>query len=404
MKTTVNLGLKKPEGTDVVNIDDFNYNADIIDTELQKRALKTDIPTIPVQSVNGKTGAVTLAAADVGAATSAQGIKADTALQSSQLGQAGGPAKQDDLVSHLADKMTHIPYAVATGSANTYAVTLSPAPTAYVDGMAVCVKINVSSTGASTLNVNGLGAKAILDSLGNAITSGGLKAGVPYTLRYNGTNFIVQGKGGGGDATADQVLSGKKVTVDSGPLTGTMANKASATISTIADSQLQYASITTDPSDPNYRVIFPIKNLPAGYYDGNTQINVSLWGVAPQFVKAGAKIGRWDSPLVGTYEAKRYATGTVNVDGNYNSDTGRVIVSGLSFTPSMVFIYRTANPSVIWKCYVRDYNTDKQVILEGTSFTYLSGWDNYVTYGGFKLFGSADYTGTFISNTWIAIE
>lgn len=93
MKTTANLGLKKPEGTDIVNIDDFNYNADIIDAELQKRALKTDMPTIPVQSVNGKTGAVTITAADVGAATSAQGIKADTALQSSQLGQAGGPAK-----------------------------------------------------------------------------------------------------------------------------------------------------------------------------------------------------------------------------------------------------------------------------------------------------------------------
>lgn len=103
--------------------------------------------------------------------------------------------KQDDFASHLADNTKHIPYAVATGSANTYAVTLSPAPTAYVDGMAICVKINVASTGASTLNVNGLGAKTILDSLGNAITSGGLKAGVPYTLRYNGTNFIVQGKG-----------------------------------------------------------------------------------------------------------------------------------------------------------------------------------------------------------------
>lgn len=35
MQTTTNLGLKKPEGTDVVNIDDFNYNADIIDTQIK---------------------------------------------------------------------------------------------------------------------------------------------------------------------------------------------------------------------------------------------------------------------------------------------------------------------------------------------------------------------------------
>ena len=36
MKYTQNYNLKKPEGTDVVNIDDLNYNADVIDTELAK--------------------------------------------------------------------------------------------------------------------------------------------------------------------------------------------------------------------------------------------------------------------------------------------------------------------------------------------------------------------------------
>ena len=34
MKLTTNYSLKKPEGSDVVNIDDFNYNADIIDANL----------------------------------------------------------------------------------------------------------------------------------------------------------------------------------------------------------------------------------------------------------------------------------------------------------------------------------------------------------------------------------
>lgn len=36
MKTTANLGLKKPDGNDVVNIDDFNSNADKIDLEFGK--------------------------------------------------------------------------------------------------------------------------------------------------------------------------------------------------------------------------------------------------------------------------------------------------------------------------------------------------------------------------------
>jgi len=37
LKYTQNYNLKKPEGTDLVNIDDLNYNADVIDTELAAR-------------------------------------------------------------------------------------------------------------------------------------------------------------------------------------------------------------------------------------------------------------------------------------------------------------------------------------------------------------------------------
>ena len=35
MRLTTNYGLKKPEGSDVVNIDDFNYNADILDAKIK---------------------------------------------------------------------------------------------------------------------------------------------------------------------------------------------------------------------------------------------------------------------------------------------------------------------------------------------------------------------------------
>jgi hypothetical protein len=47
MKYTQNYNLKKPEGTDVVNIDDLNNNADIIDTELAKRMINSGgVPSI----------------------------------------------------------------------------------------------------------------------------------------------------------------------------------------------------------------------------------------------------------------------------------------------------------------------------------------------------------------------
>jgi hypothetical protein len=38
VEQTPNLGLRKPEGTDVVDIDDLNYNADVLDVEVTKLA------------------------------------------------------------------------------------------------------------------------------------------------------------------------------------------------------------------------------------------------------------------------------------------------------------------------------------------------------------------------------
>ena len=184
MKNTINYALKKPEGADVVNVDDFNGNADIIDKKLKELELN------------------------------------------------------------------EIFYAVATGSANTYAVTI-PALSSlstYFDGLAVCVKINVVSTGASTININGWGAKSILDSLGNPITNGGLKANTPYTLRYNGSVFILQGKGGGGNVTADKLLIGYNATGDTGQVNGSMANNGTINITPGATA----------------------KSIPKGYTDGGT--------------------------------------------------------------------------------------------------------------------------------------
>jgi len=78
--------------------------------------------------------------------------------------------------THMDEHIRHSSYAVATGAANTYAVTLSPVPSAYVAGMVAVVKINVTNTGASTLNVNAKGAKSIKKSNGNDVLSGNLKA------------------------------------------------------------------------------------------------------------------------------------------------------------------------------------------------------------------------------------
>ena len=56
MKLTTNYSLKKPEGSDVVNIEDFNYNSDILDNKLKLvdadlSSLKNKVNTVEAMTV-----------------------------------------------------------------------------------------------------------------------------------------------------------------------------------------------------------------------------------------------------------------------------------------------------------------------------------------------------------------
>lgn len=128
------------------------------------------------------------------------------------------------LDTHKIDYTTHVPFGgVTTNSGNNYSIN-TPEITTLNRGMAVSIQINVDSTGASTLNWNGKGAKAIKKPNGLDATS--LKANAIYTLRYNGANFILQGEGGEyGTATASDVIAGKTIGTETGVITGTIINR-----------------------------------------------------------------------------------------------------------------------------------------------------------------------------------
>lgn len=127
--------------------------------------------------------------------------------------------------NHKADNVSHVAYGIASGT-NDKTISLSPAPSAYVDGMALAFKNVTQNTGAVTINVNGLGAKSILKSNGSALASGNLKANSVYTIRYNGSNFILQGEGGEyGNVTPDKVLAGTTFGTEDGVKAGALAPK-----------------------------------------------------------------------------------------------------------------------------------------------------------------------------------
>lgn len=80
-------------------------------------------------------------------------------------------------------------YAVDTGAANSLVATISPTPAAYVTGMRVSVKALASNTGATTVNLNGLGIVPVVDAAGNALKSGMITANGVYELEFDGTYF-----------------------------------------------------------------------------------------------------------------------------------------------------------------------------------------------------------------------
>ena len=80
-------------------------------------------------------------------------------------------------------------YAADSGTANAYVVTLAPALAAYAAGVGLVMKATNSNTGASTINVNALGAKSIKSPSGAALSADDIVGGGMYTLLYDGTNF-----------------------------------------------------------------------------------------------------------------------------------------------------------------------------------------------------------------------
>jgi hypothetical protein len=77
-----------------------------------------------------------------------------------------------------------------SGTVNTLVVTLSPVPTIETD-MLLFVKVKNTNTGACTININSLGAKAIVKNNGIPLIAGDLIINNYYIFVYNGTNWTL---------------------------------------------------------------------------------------------------------------------------------------------------------------------------------------------------------------------
>jgi hypothetical protein len=348
---TTNLQLKKPLDNETADIAVINENMDKIDTAVAAK----ETPAGAQTKVNALAGA--------GNTKTVKEVA-------------------DEVTAHKADYVRQPGYGTTAGSANTYTLTLNPALTSYAAGVGVTAKIHAANTGASTININGLGAKSILDSKGNAMTAGKLRLNGVYTLRYDGINFISQGEGGSGNAVASNLLSGKTASVDAGDIVGTMPNKSTAYSGAVAyDGNSSVGRLYMQPGygyydesgtawiyrdDPNFIAAnFPnTKNIfglqgtmpnrsgnsgalaidvatagtiklrpPDGYYDG---VDDTVYAYDVDFVAANIKSGINIFGLVGALidgtNMKKYASGTFTVTGLTKT------LSGFDFTPRQVIL------------------------------------------------------------------
>ncbi|MCR4305478.1 MAG: right-handed parallel beta-helix repeat-containing protein [Candidatus Daviesbacteria bacterium] len=77
-----------------------------------------------------------------------------------------------------------------TGTTDDYAITL-PYFTGYVIGLTVIFRANTANTTDATLNINGLGAKAIVKGVSTALSSNDILALMYCQCVYDGTNFVL---------------------------------------------------------------------------------------------------------------------------------------------------------------------------------------------------------------------
>lgn len=162
------------------------------------------------------------------------------------------------------------------GAANAYIVTLPIAPLSLQAGMVVRFVAANANTGASTLDLNGLGAVSILGQAGGVL-QGGEIAAAECAMIYTGTEFVLIWSNGGILQVPPATASGQAVNlgqIENGSLSGTILNNVT-TISTstvLTNSNLGIVidtagSITITlptPSVSNKGGIFKIINASSG--------------------------------------------------------------------------------------------------------------------------------------------
>jgi hypothetical protein len=256
-----------------------------------------------------------------------------------------------------------------TNSGNAYALTV-PNLTSLSDGYALKVKFNAASTGNITVNPNSLGAKDVVDYFGNKVNN--VRKDLIANLIYDATNgnFQLLGKGGGGNLTSGDLLINKTATGNNGLVTGSMpengqlnANLNCGQSFNVPSGHVSGGTIIAN----NLASQTPANASSAQILSGfSAWVNGSLINGQATIANIGGRQFASNTAIVGSTIYKVYSPNGVNTNAKLIS------VSGLNFTPSVVFGYVQSKPTnrFYWHSSLPDYIT---LIID---YGYSQPWAN----------------------------
>lgn len=226
----------------------------------------------------------------------------------------------------------------SAGSANAYTLTTGDSLSALPSGCIFAFKANHDSTGAATLNVDGIGATALKKNLSQDIAAGDILNGMIVVAIYDGTNFQVVSQLAG-PLSADLDLNGNALVLDPDgdtvirssaddaitfePGGSVVATMNAAGFLAGADIDLDGNALTLDADGDTYMQASTDDQIDL-YIGGSHEVAFLTSGMVPAF-DFGYNIGSTTGRI-----------GTINV-GSLNVFSGSVFSGNITLSGSLTF-------------------------------------------------------------------
>ena len=212
----------------------------------------------------------------------------------------------------------------AAGAANAYTVTLNESGyTSYFAGMYFVCRMPATNTGASTMNVNGIGVQNILDRGGTPLAPGEIQQDGIYEFRYDGTAFQLMGTVVGTATLGAAVLSN----VNNPDLTDVDVALAVGAADPTADPHIEVGSSAIQSKS-----------------DSTTAASISINALGGD-VSVGAQSGAGEV-IFHRSGVRRFSTASAGVevrsDGNTDTEGRRVILAHQDGTNRAFFGFTTS--------------------------------------------------------------